>query len=362
VGLSYNPYVWSEQIDPEAGVLRLVFGWGPGRSTVRRRLHPPGGAERAAAPPRRGTIRLPGLFTAPGGPPRPAGEPGSRRRGSTTWRASPPDLPIDLYAVRRNPLPRGEGASPRRPTKVGPSRSGNSCRRRRSSRTCGRCWGSSGRVRIPVDTEFTGNFLPDGRCLVNSCNAAAAGEGGGNIVDPPKRIPRGALLLESRGPIIGQSSLSRLDRVIFVDPAAYSALPQRAPSVGRLIAGSSISRERGDRNTLLLARGAGGRARRPSGAGLVRRDRQGVRDLRDHRVGMPVVPDVSLGDLTFSTTWWRRTCCTLRSTRRGAGFPEPDVPRGRPEPPRRPASGGRGVGGVVRVIDFPDAGDGRLPY
>ena len=28
VGLSYNPYVWSEQIDPEAGVLRLVFGLG----------------------------------------------------------------------------------------------------------------------------------------------------------------------------------------------------------------------------------------------------------------------------------------------------------------------------------------------
>ena len=28
VGLSYNPYVWDESIDPEAGVLRLVFGLG----------------------------------------------------------------------------------------------------------------------------------------------------------------------------------------------------------------------------------------------------------------------------------------------------------------------------------------------
>jgi len=28
VGLSYNPYVWSEYIEPEAGVLRLVFGLG----------------------------------------------------------------------------------------------------------------------------------------------------------------------------------------------------------------------------------------------------------------------------------------------------------------------------------------------
>jgi len=28
VGLSYNPYVWSSYIDPQAGVLRLVFGLG----------------------------------------------------------------------------------------------------------------------------------------------------------------------------------------------------------------------------------------------------------------------------------------------------------------------------------------------
>ena len=28
VGLSFNPYAWSEQIDPKAGVLRLVFGLG----------------------------------------------------------------------------------------------------------------------------------------------------------------------------------------------------------------------------------------------------------------------------------------------------------------------------------------------
>ena len=28
VGFSFNPYVWSEYIDPEAGMLRLVFGLG----------------------------------------------------------------------------------------------------------------------------------------------------------------------------------------------------------------------------------------------------------------------------------------------------------------------------------------------
>jgi len=34
VGFSFNPYVWNESIDPKAGVLRLVFGLAPARSTA----------------------------------------------------------------------------------------------------------------------------------------------------------------------------------------------------------------------------------------------------------------------------------------------------------------------------------------
>jgi hypothetical protein len=45
VGLSFNPYAWSEHIDPKAGVVRLVFGLGT--RAVDRRLHARGGAERA---------------------------------------------------------------------------------------------------------------------------------------------------------------------------------------------------------------------------------------------------------------------------------------------------------------------------
>ncbi len=144
-----------------------------GGRPVRRRLHPPGGAERAAAPPRRGTIRRRAAFS-------------QRRVDVLDLRANrfaseriddvaraSPDLPIDLYAVRRSALLRGRGRRlPGRPTKGGSSRSGNSCRRRRSSRTCARCWGSSG---TPTTTRWTPSSrrtsFRTGGASSTSCNA-----------------------------------------------------------------------------------------------------------------------------------------------------------------------------------------------
>ena len=58
----------------------------------------------------------------------------------------------------------------------------------------------------PVDVEFTANFLPDGRCLVNlvQCRPFQVKEGG-NIVDPPSGS-RGAPSCSSRaGPSSGKA-------------------------------------------------------------------------------------------------------------------------------------------------------------
>jgi hypothetical protein len=89
----------------------------------------------------------------------------------------------------------------------------------------------------PVDTEFTANFLPDGRWKINlvQCRPLQVKEGG-KIVDPPARIARKSLLLSTGGPIIGRSSLMRIGRVVFVDPAAYAAVNVRERgSVARLV-------------------------------------------------------------------------------------------------------------------------------
>ena len=367
VGLSYNPYAWSEQIDPEAGVLRLVFGLGT-RAVNRSdddytrlvalnapQRRPDAGRSGDAGFSQRRVDLLDlraNRFTS--------------ERIDDVARASP-DLPIDLYAVRRSALLRGAGASPR------PSDEGWIL-------TFGKLLSETPFVtylremlgilrdayEYPVDTEFTANFLPDGRCLVNlvQCRPLQVKEGG-NIVDPPKRIPRNALLLESRGPVIGQSSLSRLDRVIFVDPAGYSALPQRErPSVGRLIGRIvHLPEEGGPRNILLLGPGRWGTSTPSLGVPVSFAEIDKVSAICEIiGVGMPVVPDVSLGTHFFNDLVEANMLyLAVHPTRRGDSLNLKFL-AGAPNRLAELLPDDSEWAGVVRVIDFPDAGDGRLPY
>jgi len=367
VGLSYNPYVWSDRIDPEAGVLRLVFGLGT-RAVDRSdddytrmvALNEP--------------LRRPESSHGDGG----AGysqrrvdvlDLSANRFASETIddvaRVSP-DLPIDLYAARRGALARG--AATRRPSDDG------------WVLLFGKLLSETPFVpymremlgilrdayEYPVDTEFTANFLPDGRCLVNlvQCRPLQVKEGG-NIVDPPKRIPRGALVLESRGPVIGQSSLSRLDRVIYVDPAAYSSLSQRdRPSIGRLIGRIvHLPAEGGPRNTLLLGPGRWGTSTPSLGVPVSFAEIDTVSAICEIiGVGMPVVPDVSLGTHFFNDLVEANMLyLAVHPTRRG------DLLN------MKFLAGARNLlaellpedaewAGVVRVIDLPETGDGRCLY
>ncbi|OIP32999.1 MAG: pyruvate, phosphate dikinase [Deltaproteobacteria bacterium CG2_30_66_27] len=368
VGLSYNPYVWSEQIDPQAGVLRLVFGLGT-RAVDRSdddytRLvalndplrRPESAREGGGTSYSQRRVDLLNLKT--------------NRFSSETVDAVAcvsPDLPIDLYAVRRSALPRGGGGSPR-PTDEG------------WVLTFGKLLSETpfvpymremlGILRdaydYPVDTEFTANFMPDGRCLVNlvQCRPLQVKEGG-NIVDPPKRIPRNALLLDSRGPVIGQSSLSRLDRVIFVDPAAYSALPQRdRPSVGRLIGRIvHLPGEGEERNTLLFGPGRWGTSTPSLGVPVSFAEIDKVSAICEIiGVGMPVTPDVSLGTHFFNDLVEANMLyLAVQPARRGDSLNLAFLAGARnrladllPEDAE--------WAGVVRVIDFPDPADGRRLY
>jgi len=388
VGLSYNPYAWSEQIDPEAGVLRLVFGLGT-RAVERSdddytRLVALNAPQRRPDAGRSGDARY-----------------SQRRVDLLDLRANrfaseriddvaraSPDLPIGLYAVRRTAPSRDAGASPRPMARDGQVPGQAGMPRVSEPRPSDEGWVLTfgkllsetpfvpymremlGILRdayeYPVDAEFTTNFLPDGRCLVNlvQCRPLQVKEGG-NIVPPPKRLPRSALLLESRGPVIGQSSLSRLDRVIFVDPAAYSALPQRdRPSVGRLI-GRVVHLPVGGepRNTLLLGPGRWGTSTPSLGVPVSFAEIDAVSAICEIiGVGMPVVPDVSLGTHFFNDLVEANMLyLAVHPTRRGdslnlkflAGAPN-RLAELLPEDAEWEE--------VVRVIDFPEAGGGRLPY
>ncbi len=367
VGLSYNPYVWSEQIDPEAGVLRLVFGLGTRavdrsdddytrmvalNAPLRR---PQSGRDRGTGGDSQRRMDLLDLST----------NRFEARPVDDVLRVSP-ELPVDLYATRRSALARGGDDARRVPdgwvltferllvdTSFVPEM---------------RLMLSVLRdaYEYPVDTEFTANFYPDGRWKINlvQCRPLQVREGG-RIVDPPRRIARKDLVLETRGPIIGRSSLTRIGRVVFVDPAAYAALPVRErASVARLV-GRVLHAPPGDgpQNILLLGPGRWGTSTPSLGVPVSFAEIETASVICEI-IGeeMEVVPDVSLGTHFFNDLVEADMLYMAVHPGRGK-----DVLN------RKFLSGSRDRfvellpedaewAGVVRVIDLPDAGDGRALY
>jgi hypothetical protein len=366
VGLSYNPYVWSDQIDPEAGVVRLVFGLGTRavdradddytrmvalNAPLRR---PEAGRDRGPAYSQR---RVDVLDLSAN---RFASE------GVDDVIAVSPELPLRLYAAKRSDLSRGAGE-----TRPGPAGWVLTFERLLTETSfVPDLREMLGVLRdayeYPVDTEFTANFLPDGRCRVNlvQCRPLQVKEGG-NIVEPPKRIPRDALVLESRGPVIGQSSLSLVDRILYVDPEAYSALPVRERgSVARLIGRiNRLPREHGPQNVLLVGPGRWGTSTPSLGVPVSFAEISSVSVICEVvGVGMEVVPDVSLGTHFFNDLVEANMLyVAVHPRQRGDALNRKFLLGGRnrlaellPEDAE--------WDGVVRVIDLPDPRDGRLLY
>jgi pyruvate,water dikinase len=367
VGLSYNPYVWSEQIDPEAGVLRLVFGLGT--RAVDRSDDDYTRMVALNAPLRRPET----------GRDRGAGGFAQRRMDLLDLQANrfasegidevvraSPGLPIDLYAAKRSALARrGEDARPVPDGWV---------------LTFDRLLSDSEFVRdmremlgilrdayeYPVDTEFTANFLPDGRCRINlvQCRPLQVREGG-NIVEPPKRIAREALLLETRGPIIGPSSQSQIHRVVFVDPAGYAAVPVRErASVARLIGRVLHAHGAGDPpNILLLGPGRWGTSTPSLGVPVSFAEIETASVICEI-VGeeMEVVPDVSLGTHFFNDLVEADMLYMAVHPGRGKDvLNRKFLARARNLLPELLPDDAE-WGGVVRVIDLPDSREGRPLY
>lgn len=228
VALSYNPYVWSDYIDPKAGMLRLVFGLGT--RAVERSDDDYTRLVALNAPDRRPEADFAEVV-----------EFAQRRVDVLDLSANrfvslsiddvvkaSPDLPIEMFAAARDPR-REEGKKEGRPA-----------RSYRCVLTFDRLLSTTPFVAdmremlavlrdaydYPVDVEFTANFLADGSYKINlvQCRPLQVKEGG-SIVSPPKRIPARDRVLEARGTIIGQSSNTAVDRVIYVDPAQYGVLP-----------------------------------------------------------------------------------------------------------------------------------------
>ena len=259
VGFSFNPYVWSKYIDPQAGVLRLVFGLGT--RAVDRTDDDYTRLVALNAPERRPESSFDQVKRH-----------AQRKVDVLDLEANhltsmdfadvvheTPGLPMDLFASRDAEVERA------------------AAERGRSDvvswvLTFDRLLSDTDFVKdmreilrvlhyaynYPVDIEFTANFQKDGSYKVNlvQCRPLQVKEGG-TVLDAPTGVAKEDKIMEARGAVIGQSRLINIDRMIYVIPQTYGELPVNDRyAVARLI-GEIVHLKRKPTQETLMALGPG---------------------------------------------------------------------------------------------------------
>ena len=238
VAFSFNPYVWSAMIDPKAGMLRLVFGLGT----------------RAVDRSDQDYTRIVALNA-------PQRRPEANRDEMQQYAQhnvdvldleanrlvtadfhevmeQSPDVPIELFARRDAKLARL--AHERGIRTVPPhvltfdaliSRT-NFIRDMRDMLTI-----LEEAYEYPVDTEFTVNFLDKETYKINLLQCRPFHVRAGVVpIEAPGHIDPERIVLETAGPVIGQSRVETIQRVIYVVPSVYGQLPiPERHGVARLI-------------------------------------------------------------------------------------------------------------------------------
>ena len=238
VGFSYNPYVWSKEIDPQAGVLRLVFGLG-----TRAVDRPDDDFPRVVAlnaPERRPVASYDEVLQY-----------SQRRVDVLDLQANQlvtrdfeevvrdnPGLPIHIVASRNETLgyvPDGGDGRESFPWVLTfdklLKKTDYVATMRELLRHLQDAYG------CPVDMEFTTNFLQDGSYKINlvQCRPLQV-KREGTTAEPPAHVAESDRILEAHGAIVGQSRICNIDRMIYVVPSVYGRLPLRDRySVARLV-------------------------------------------------------------------------------------------------------------------------------
>ncbi len=242
VGFSFNPFVWSEDIDPHAGMLRLVFGLGT-RAVDRTdddytRL-----------------VALNAPLKRPEAKSDEAREYAQRRVDVLDLKANEllsrdfervaPSLAEDLLSLFAARYESEAGGVPASQTTFSGvltfewmlAKTEFVPAMRELCQTLQRAYD------YPVDIEFTANFTPNGQFRINllQCRPFQVKIGGaGALVKVPDQIDPAHLIFRSTGPVVGHSLATVIDRLIYVVPSAYSqmGMSQRysvARAIGRLM-------------------------------------------------------------------------------------------------------------------------------
>ena len=308
VGFSFNPYVWHEDIDPKAGLLRLVFGLG-----TRAVNRSDDDYTRIIA------LNAPAQTPESG---RAAGRKYAQRKVDVldlnanhlasldftqvvkhTWDAVA--RPWRLLAARDPELDRqvrAQGRGGASPLFINFDKLISDTPFVKDMREALRTLQDA--YDYPVDIEFTVNFLSEKEYRVNivQCRPFQV-RGDARAATPPENIPEADMLLRSSGPVIGQTRSDIVDRFIYVRPETYGQLPmQERHQVARLI-GELTHHEsiRQQSHTMLLGPGRWGTTTPSLGVPVSFAEIETVSTLCEI-VAMreDLVPDVSLGTHFFS--------------------------------------------------------------
>jgi hypothetical protein len=237
VGFSFNPFVWGEDIDPNAGVLRLVLGLGT----------------RAVDRTDDDYTRLVAL-NAPLRRPQAGAE---EERQFAQRRVDVLDLEANelvsrdfedvaaSFASRLLRLFASDDEGPVTP-ETGPgflTFKGLFTETRFIEEMRDLCRILQEAYRHPVDIEFTANFAADGKFRINlvQCRPFQVKiKGESSLVRVPESLGAADTILESQGPIIGHSVSTVVDRLVYVVPSVYSqmSVSQRysvARAIGELV-------------------------------------------------------------------------------------------------------------------------------
>ncbi len=295
VGYSFNPYVWSRDIDPKAGVLRLVFGLGT--RAVERADDEYTRLVALNAPDRRPEHGAQGTRYA------------QRRADYLDLDANQlvsghffdvvrqaGGLPLDLLVTMDRSAVDAQG----RPVEVpmltfAELLTGTSFveEMREMLRVLQEAYA------LPVDVEFTASF-PEGRQhRINLVQCRPLQVQGTERIDVPRvEVDPADRIMEATGAVIGHSRHVDVARFVYVVPAAYGALPEQARyEVARLLGEINRALPRGGEEiTVLLGPGRWGTTMPALGVPVSFADINRVSVLveivamREH-----LVPDVSLG-------------------------------------------------------------------
>jgi pyruvate,water dikinase len=302
VGLSYNPYVWDKDIDPKAGMLRLVFGLGT-RAVDRSdndytrvvALNAPGKRpEHSFDDVRKHAQRRVDVLDLE------RNQLASYDFIDVARRC--PGLPLSVFATRDESLERL--AAERGQTTFSwvltfeelLATTPFAQDMREILQTLQAAYGT------PVEMEFTVNFLPDKSYHINVLQCRPVTMGLGAPLDCPDRtrLREQDIVLETRGAIVGQGRSLNIDRVIYVSPQTYGQLPDSQRHEVATMIGQVVEASKGKR-MMLVGPGRWGTSTPSLGVPASWKTISKVSVLCE-LVGMhaDLVPDVSLGTHFFN--------------------------------------------------------------